>query len=177
MKKYFILILIFFINYNTIGQKKVSKYEITCEIKLTEIEKDIDSMITKTCLFKNYKTISTGTPDYKGRYFYEYEVLKFINGKYIKIKNSELFSNSTKIEKIINEKLKLEYESNMKITEISDCMKYIKLRFYSIDEMGISFDEYNNMVFNIDFDIPSFCLNVSGSSVEISFSEIEKYIK
>ncbi|BCY28691.1 hypothetical protein [Flavobacterium okayamense] len=177
MKKYLILIPIILISYNVIGQKKSSKLEIICNIQLTEKEKNTDSIITKTCIFKKYKTISVGTPDFKGRYFYEYELFKLSNGNYIKIQNSELFNNSSKIEKIINEKLKIEYESNMKISEISDCMKYINFRYYKINEMGISFDEFNNMAFHVEFGIPSSCLNVGGSLIIISTSEIEKFIK
>lgn len=177
MKKYSIVILIILISYNTIGQKKASKLEIICNIQSTEIGKNTDSIITKTCIFKNYKAISVGTPDFKGRYFYEYELFKLSNGNYIKIKNSELFNNSSEIEKIINKKLKIEYESNMKISEISDCMKYISFRYYKINEMGISFDESNNIAFHVEFDIPSSCLNVGGSSIIISTSEIGKFIK
>ena len=121
---------------------------------------------------------STGIADYKSRYSYKYELFQINENDTIKVKNSDFFNQKTiELEKLINNKLKTEYESNSKIPEISECMKWIDFRYYKLNEFGISFTDKNQMEFNIDYGIGSACFNVRFSTVILELSEIEKYLK
>ena len=69
--------------------------KVTCTEKESKNEDGGDPILTKTCLYKKYKTISKGYPDYKGRYSYEYSVFKKQeNGSYVQIKNATLFNEN-----------------------------------------------------------------------------------
>ncbi len=50
--------------------------KITCFEKESKNKAGVDPVLTKTCFYKNYKTILKGYPDYKGRYSYVYSVFK-----------------------------------------------------------------------------------------------------
>jgi len=163
----------------------------TCKVKAQETDLDVvcnesnekdaeysEDIILKTCEFKNHLFKSTGIADYKGRYSYKYELFQIDKKDTIKVKNSDFFNQrAIELEKLINDKLKTEYESNSKIPEISECMKWINFRYYKLNEFGISFTDKNQMEFNIDYGIGSACFNVSSSSVVLELSEIEKYLK
>ncbi|WP_203460976.1 hypothetical protein [Lacinutrix sp. WUR7] len=137
-----------------------------------------DVVIIKSCEFKNHSFKSIGTPDYKGRYSYDYELFSNDKDDTLKVNNSDFFNlNAKELEKLINDKLKAEFESNSKIPEISDCMSWIDFRYYKLNEFGISFTYKNQMEFNIDYGIGSACFNVSSSSVIMEISELEKYLK
>jgi hypothetical protein len=144
-------------------------------------EKDANysgDVIIKTCEFKNHLFKSTGIADYKGRYSYKYELFQIVKKDSRKVKNSDFFNQrAIELEKLINDKLKIEYELNSKIPEISECMKWIDFRYYKLNEFGISFAGKNQMQFNIDYGIGTACFNVSSSSVILELSEIEKYFK
>ena len=125
------------------------------------------SELIKTCYYQNHIFKSVGIPDYKGRYSYEYEIFEIKGTDTIKTKNSNFFKNGTKtIEKLINQKLKEEYESDLAHPELKKCMAQIDFRYYNIDEFGISFHSRDIMQFNIAYNgVSGACFNVSGNSV------------
>ena len=152
--------------------------KIICNKSNTKNDKYSESIILKTCEFKNHLFKSTGIADYKSRYSYKYELFQINENDTIKVKNSDFFNQKAiELEKLINDKLKTEYESNSKIPEISECMKWIDFRYYKLNEFGISFTDKNQMEFNIDCGIGSACFNVRFSSVILELSEIDKYLK
>ena len=176
--KYLIIILTLILTFSC----KVKAQEADLKIVCTESNKKNDeyseSIILKTCEFKNHLFKSTGIADYKSRYSYKYELFQINENDTIKVKNSEFFNQKAiQLEKLINDKLKTEYESNSKIPEISECMKWIDFRYYKLNEFGISFTDKNQMEFNIDYGIGSACFNVRFSTVILELSEIEKYLK
>ena len=152
--------------------------KIVCNELTKEKPEYSDVLIIKTCEFNNHLFKSIGKPDYKGRYSYNYELLHIDETEKTIIRNSDFFNESGKeLEKIINLKLKAEYDSNSKIPEISECMKWIDFRYYKLNEFGISFTDKNQMEFNINYGIGSACFNVNSSSVIMELSELEKYLK
>ena len=138
-----------------------------------------DGVRTKVCEYKDYIFKSIGNPDYKGRYSsYEYQLLRIEKSDTIQISNSDFFNkNYKKLEKLINDKLKAEYEINSNNPSIKDCIELIDFKYYNLNEFGISFDNKNQMEFCIDFDIISACLNVGGSIITLNYDEFEKYLK
>ncbi len=176
--KYSLLVLTLILASSCKIKAQETESNIDCNEVTKEVSEYLDVVIIKTCEFKNHMFKSIGTPDYKGRYSYDYELFQLNKNDTIKIINSDFFNlNSKELEKLINEKLKTEYESNSKLPEISDCMKSIDFREYKLDEFGISFAENNKMEFNIDYGIGGACFNVGSSSVVIDFSELKEYLK
>tara|TARA_R110001583_G_scaffold194758_1_gene366855 strand:+ start:716 stop:1258 length:543 start_codon:yes stop_codon:yes gene_type:complete len=179
--KHISIILTLFLAFSYQVTAQETEFNVNCKEK---IQKDLEfpneeGERKKVCKFKNYLFKSIGFPDYKGRYsYYEYELLQIEKTDTIKIKNFDFFNEKAQeLEKLINEKLKTEYEYNLKIPEIKECMKLIDLRYYNLNEFGISFDYKKQMEFHIDFGTISACLNVGGSIITLNYSEIEKYLK
>ena len=171
-----ILALILTFSYELKAQKNHLK--IICNELTKEKSEYSDLLRIKTCEFNNHLFKSIGKPDYKDRYSYSYELLQIGKTETTIIRNSDFFNDSgIELEKIINVKLKAEYDSNSKIPEISNCMKWIDFRYYKLNEFGISFTDKNQMEFNINYGIGSACFNVSSSSVIMEISELEKYLK
>lgn len=133
--------------------------------------------VTKTCIYKNYKFVSVGSPDYSGRFFYEYFIYKIENKRDIQIKNSDFFLNIKGIEKLLNKNFKRKIASAKKIEEDSECMKFAKFQEYKIDDIGISFNENDEMEFNISLSLPNACHSLTFVDVSLDLNIIEKYLK
>ena len=155
-----------------------SDLKVVCDESTKNKPQYSDPIIIKICEFKNHFFKSIGIADYKGRFSYEYKLFKINKKDTINIKNTDFFNEKvTELEKIINDKLKSKYESNSKIPEISECMKWIDFRYYKLNEFDISFSYKNQMEFNVDYGIGGACFNVSSDLVAFDVSEIEKYLK
>jgi hypothetical protein len=134
-------------NSNEENNKPVVDYEIpitsdkvTCTEKETKNEDEGGPILTKTCLYKTYKTISKGFPDYKGRYSYEYSVFKKQeNGSYVQIKNASMFNkNKNELLSIINSKIEKDYKSFS--NEAKDCFEGASFTPFNFDQLGITFN-------------------------------------
>jgi hypothetical protein len=159
-------------------EESKTHYNINC-VETSKVDTEYsDVILIKTCEFKNHLFQLVGTPDYKGRYSYDYEILRVDTNDTLKITNSAFFNkNKMALEKAINAKLKQTYEADSKVPELSECMSWIKFRHYTLDEFGISFTDTNEMIFNIDYGIGSACYNVSTSSVIMSLAELKDYLE
>ena len=176
--KYLLIILTLILTFSCKVKSQETDLKIVCNESNEKKAEYSEDIILKTCEFKNHLFKSTGIADYKGRYSYKYELFQINEKDTIKVKNSDFFNQrAIELEKLINDKLKTEYELNSKIPEISECMKWIDFRYYKLSEFGISFTDKNQMDFNIDYGIGSACFNVRSSSVVLELSEIEKYLK
>ena len=176
--KYTLIILTLILSFSCKTGKLKTDLTISC-VEKTKVDSEYsDDILIKTCEFKNHLFRSIGTPDYKGRYSYDYKLFQNDKNDTLEIDNSDFFNeNADELEKIINKKLKTEYESNTNIPEISDCMKWIDFRYYKLNEFGISFTDKNQMEFSMDYGIVSACFNVSSSYVVMDISELESYLK
>lgn len=176
--KYALIILTLILTFSCKVKAQETDSKVVCNESSEKDAEYSEDVILKTCEFKNHLFKSTGIADYKGRYSYKYELFQINKKDTLKVKNSDFFNKKViELEKLINEKLKTEYESNSKIPEISDCMKWIDFRYYKLNEFGISFNDKKQIEFNINYRIGSACFNVSSSSVVLEISEIEKYLK
>ncbi|MBT8266375.1 MAG: hypothetical protein KJP20_07515 [Bacteroidia bacterium] len=176
--KYILIILIPILFISCKNKNTQTDFIVNCFHNNKVYPENADIVLNKTCEFKNHIFKSIGKSDFNGRYSYEYEIFRIKNNDTLKINNVDFFNNnSIELERLINKKLKTENESNSENTEISDCLKWIKFRYYKLNEFGITFTDKNQMEFNIDYGIGSACFNVSFSSVIMEFHEIEKYLK
>ena len=133
--------------------------------------------IEKTCYYKNFKTVSTGYPDYKGRYSYSYEVFsKQENGEYVKIKKSKLFNkNRRKLLSLINKRIKKDYDAYANEVERGECFQGHSFSPFDFEDMGIEF-EGNQISFHVRFGLSSACMSADGTIVFMPLQEIEPYL-
>ncbi|WP_207427606.1 hypothetical protein [Pedobacter sp. SYSU D00535] len=158
-------------------EPKPSSFTAVCEEKEEKNPESEDPIIIKTCSYKNYRTISTGTPDFKGRYSYENDLYKLEAGRYKKIANSALFNQKqSDLLKQINQKIKTEYLKLLEDPENKECLEGAEpIRDYEMDELRIGF-ETDQIFFKVEFGLPSACLAVGGTSVSFKLQEVEHYL-
>jgi hypothetical protein len=160
---------------------KVKSEKETNKVTCTEIESknedEGDPILTKTCSYKKYKTISKGYPDYKGRYSYEYTLLqKQENGSYVPIKNAALFNqNKNELLSIINSKIEHDYKSFSNDPESKICFEGSTFTPFSFDQLGIDFDD-NKINFHVTFGLYGACMSVDGTIVSFELEKIQKYL-
>ena len=161
-----------------VSQEKDIFNDIKCIEELKPNNQSIDSIIIRNCYFLNYKFNEIGVPDYKGRYFWKYKIFEKNKNNYTPINNSSLFNDKVlELEILINKKFKEQYEKDLKISEIEECMSYVKFRYYSLNEMGISINENDEIEFTKQLDIISACINVSLFIYYLKLDDIKKYLK
>lgn len=158
-----------------------SNPEVSNRVNCTEDESKNedggDPIITKTCLFRSFKSVAKGYPDFKGRYSYEYTLSKK-NEKdtYTEIKNSMLFNDKkNELLSLINAKIAKEYSSLAKNPDTKDCFSGNTFVPFNFDQMGITFSD-NVMNFEVSFGLPGACMSVDGSIVSIDLNEIQQYL-
>ena len=136
-----------------------------------------DPVITKTCLYKNYKTISKGYPDYKGRYSYEYSLFsKQADGSYVQIENASLFNQyQNELLSLINSEIEKVYDSDSIDPETKDCFDGEPFAPFSFEQMGIDFED-DKINFNVTFGLSGACMSVDGTTVSFSLDEIKRYL-
>lgn len=166
-------------------KQKFTKQKISKEIpppSCSETEKKNpetgDPTIIQTCIWGNYKFITTGNPDFQGRYSYEYEVYKITDKNEIKINNSDIFnSRINELEKLINYELAKEIRKYREDPDDSDCLSQLGNPYFSINEMGITIIPGNKMEFRVTFGLGGACMNVDGASASFSLNQIKNYIR
>jgi hypothetical protein len=152
--------------------------KVTCTEKETPNKYGGEPIITKTCLFKKYKIISKGTPDYKGRYSYEYSVFKKQeNGNYTQVKTNSLFNkNKSELLSIVNDEIEKEFYAYYNNPEIKHCFEGISFTPFNFDQIGISFNS-NKIDFHVTFGLCLACMAVDGTVVSFDLDEMQKYIE
>ena len=165
-------------NNNTVENSKmpIASNKVTCTEKESKNDYGGGPIITKTCLYKAYKTISKGLPDYKGRYSYEYSILKKQkNGNYLPIKNASLFNNKkNELLSIINSKIEKDYKEYSNNPETKTCFEGISFTPFNFGQLGIKF-ESNKIEFSVTFGLSGACMSVDGTTVSINLDEMQKY--
>ena len=151
--------------------------KVTCTEKESKNEDGGDPILNKNCLYKQYKTISKGYPDFKGRYSYEYSIFKKQeNGSYVQIINATLFNeNKNELLSIINSKIEKDYKSYSNDPETKDCFEGASFTPFNYDQLGIDFD-VDKIYFNVTFGLGGACMSVDGTIVSFNLDEIQKYL-
>ncbi len=150
---------------------------VMCSEKETPNPDTEDPIINRTCLFKEYKTISIGSPNYKGRYSYEYKLYKKqSNGTFKKVKNESIFNEKKKdLLSLINAKIKKEYDLYAQDPESSECFDQMSFVPFTFEQLGIDFDN-NSINFNVTFGVGGACSSVDGTGIAFSLDEIKQYM-
>lgn len=156
----------------------LTRFDVQCTEEEKVSDNELDPILIKICQFKNFESVRTGIPDYKGRYSYEYDLYKVDKEVKEKIKNSDLFRSGVDlVEKRINQDLQQEYQKNKNDPHLKDCMEWINFRHYTINEMGMAFTNANEIEFFIDYGISGACFNVAHSILRYQISEFAQYLE
>jgi len=159
-------------------EKNPLSNEVICSEKEMPNENDSDPIIIKNCFYKNFKTISKGIPDYKGRYYYDYSVqLKQEDGSYIQVENASIFNDKKQeLLSLINAKIKKEFILFSNDPATMDCFDGQSFSTFNFDQIGVEFSE-DEIYFHVDFGLGSACMSVDGTLVSFSLEEMGRYIK
>lgn len=166
-------------------KQKSTKQKISKEIpppSCSETEKinseTSDPIITQTCIWGKYKFATIGSPDFQGRYSYEYEVYKITDKDEIKINNQDIFnSRINELEKLINTEIAKEIKKYREDPDDSVCLSQLGNPYFSINEMGITIIPSDKMEFRVTFGLGGACMNVDGANASFSLNHIKNYIR
>ena len=173
-----ILVIIAFLSSNFVQGQVTTSNKIICNEKEQKIQGSSDPRLIKTCTWLNYKCISTGEADYKGRYFYSYQWLKLTNGKFVKIDKTQLFNEKlSQLIEQINKNIKTKFDDLLKDSENKDCLSELeKLPFYNINDLDIFIDE-DGFTFSYSLGLSLVCLPIDRDYISFSLKEIEQFLK
>ena len=154
----------------------IAQTKIVCNQKEQKSQDSESPILIKTCIMGNYQSISEGVADPQGRYSYSYKLSKNDNGKYIPVKNSELF-NEKKVDLlyIINQRIKKTFDEYLKDPENRDCFNGVSEPNATFDDLGITFNDFG-IDFNISFGLPMACMAIDGTTVSFKIDEITTYL-
>lgn len=159
-------------------EKATAISDVNASCMETDFENEEGHGTKKTCLFNNFKTVSTGyANDRNGKMYWIYEIFQNKNGKYVKVQNSSMFNLDQKeLLKLINERIKRDYTVYSTEAETRDCFSdFGSLPVYKMNELGIDFND-DEITFHIEFNLPEACDAVGGTSVTYKISDIIKYL-
>ncbi|MGV3540100.1 MAG: hypothetical protein ACO1OQ_09825 [Rufibacter sp.] len=150
---------------------------VTCEEKEEKMPEREDAIILKTCTYGTYRTVSTGTPDFNGRYSWEYSLYHSQGEEFVKVDNALLFNHQLNgLLDQVNKKIKADYQQFSSDPETKDCFEGREsIGDFKIEDLGISF-EPGKLVFHVEFGLPTACMPVSGTSVSFDLKEVKKYL-
>lgn len=176
MKNNFLAIIILFMT-NFVFAQVGSSNKVTCNEKEQKTQGNSEPTLIKSCTWLDYKCISTGWPDFAGRYSYSYQWFKMINGKYVKIDKSQLFSeNSNELIERINEEANDYFFELYADSQNEDCLSDIEeLPYYDLSNVEVFLDE-DGFTFSYSFGLPTMCLAIDGDYISFSPEEIEPYL-
>ncbi len=156
------------------SENNATNFNVICEEKRVNSTTTEPNLI-KSCILNNFKSVSTGEADYKGRYSYKYEIFIKKKGVFVKSNNEDLFNEKKEeLLKLINQKIKIDFEDYATNPETKDCFEGLIFSNYSFNDLGIEFDD-NKINFNVWFDVYGYCFSVSSTTVSFSLEEIKPY--
>jgi hypothetical protein len=159
-------------------EKAASISDASASCMETDFENEEGHGEKKTCLFNDFKTVSTGyANDRNGKMYWIYEIFQNKNGKYVKVQNSALFNLDQKeLLKLINERIKRDYTVYSTEAETRDCFNdFGSLPVYKMNDLGIDFNN-DEIQFHIEFNLPEACDAVGGTVVTFKIADIIKYL-
>ena len=138
-----------------------------------------DPIIVRSCIWKGYNFMRTGSADNMGRYSWDYEVYQINEDKTeIISKNSAIFSiNQLELENLINKKVSEELAELKKDEANSECLLNFQLPIFKLDDMQVSFDGDQSIVFEVGLGLGWACRPVDVIYVKIPITQGEIYLK
>ena len=170
---------------STNNNDSIQKHPITIEkpvcteIEIKDPEQPEDPNIVRTCIWKGYKFKHTGSADNMGRYTWDNEVYRIMENKTeIITKNSAVFSvNQGELENLINKKVSEELAELKKDEENSECLLNFQLPFFKLNDLQVSFDGNDSIVFEAGLGLGSACRPVDVIYVKIPITQVEIFLK
>ena len=149
---------------------------VTCREEMMEKKGSADPTIINTCLWRKYKIIETGTPDYKGRYTWSTDI--FLNQKdsVKKLANLDLFKPEkiSELESMVNKRLEEDFNA-MRLTE-TEC--FSKRRYYptfKLKDMRLAFGANSEISFEVVYGFNEACFAVNAASTSLKISDIKDF--
>lgn len=158
------------------GAKSAKIPVLTCSYKEEKIP-DCDYPVRiKTCLFGNYKNVKSANPDFKGNYEFSYEVFKKVKGKYVLIKNSDLF-NAQKMELLdkINAQIKVNFDEFLSSNTSNDCFENAAASYVPFEDMFVHFTN-EGIEFHVKFNVTFGCFSDQGTVIFYAWKDIIPYL-
>ena len=153
--------------------------KLSCSEKERKNEEGKDPILVKTCFIRNFKFITTSSPDYAGRYIFdEYEVYVKKDNKYIRTTNSSVFNKKqNELLFTINERILQDFNSYRSDSSTMECLSGIDtIPTYKMNDLDITF--YNDEIwFVVKWGLPMACRAVDGTIITFKISEISHYLK
>jgi len=154
---------------------------VQCIQKESKPNNNGDVTITKTCTYKNYRSVNIGAPDYKGRSFWSSGLYEKQNNRFVRIKNAEFFNqNRVALLAILNKKFQEAFKKDKSQATDADtkqCFDFMdNLRWYEWDDISISFDG-DSVVFDISYGLGDACYSQDNGSVSFTFAYLKPYLK
>jgi hypothetical protein len=114
-----------------------------------------------------------------GRYSWDYEVYRIMEDKTeISTKNSAIFSiNQVELENLINKKVGEELAELKKDEANSECLLNFQLPIFKVDELQVSFDGDDSIVFEAGLDMGWACRPLDVIYVKIPITQVEIFVK
>lgn len=157
------------------SQSKQSEFRVECIEKRVKSSTS-ETKLIKSCILNNFKSVSTGEADNKGRYSYKYEIFIKKNGAFVKSNNEDLFNEKKEeLLKLINQKIKIDFTDYATNPETKDCFEGVLFKNYTYDNLGIEFID-DKVEINVWFDVAGYCFNVSSTTVSFSIEELKPYL-
>jgi hypothetical protein len=148
-----------------LSKLKTNYPKMDCVYKEEKIP-DCDFPVSiKSCNFGPFKSIKTSTPDFNGNYGDSYDLFKKVNGKYISIKNSEIF-NDKKMELLekINISVKQNFDDFLNGPFASDCFENASSPNITFDDLSIQFAD-EKIEFIVKFSISFLCFSEKSTTI------------
>lgn len=157
------------------SENNATNFKVICEEKRVNSTTS-EPILIKSCILNNFKSVSTGEADYKGRYSYKYEIFIKKNGAFVKSNNEDLFNEKKEeLLKLINKKIKMDFDDYATNPETKDCFEGVTFTYYTYENLGIEFND-DKVDFNVWFDVFEYCFNVSSTTVSFSIEELKPYL-
>ncbi len=166
------------------GQEKKGNFKagvleriLTCNEVEIKTKESIDPEIIKTCTWGDYKSVSTGNADYKGRYYYSYQLFKTINTVDVSISNEDFITkDKINLMNFLQHKVNESFNRFAKDKEHADCFIDVEKPKVEWETFGIEFT-VEGVQFSYKFGLQDACLASDGDSILLTYDEISRYIQ
>ncbi len=144
-----------------------------CSTTETSERENANPIITKTCTYKNIKTITIAIGDFSG-YSFKYQLFYFNK----LVKNNEIFNkDQVKLLTRLNESFRSKFNTYKSKPGKKDCFP-VKSEFQekNINSLGIEFDE-DKIKFTCSLGLSKMCADIDLITVTLNIKDVEKYFK
>ena len=151
---------------------------VVCKEEIIVQKGTVDPEIVNTCLWRTYKIIEKGTPDYKGRYKWKTEIFNRKDDSLFIVSNEEIFKPEkiNELEKTINLRLKEDFEA----MKISDAECFSRRKYYpnfKLKDMRLAFNDNSEISFEIEYNLPEDCFAVNSASTNLKIIDLKEFFK